>query len=94
MENVFKYYEFSDFFSDKSDSFSGNEIAFTELNSQHFLIFEKNIENNSEKFNLYVSKYISKKDIGLKAPLILELLVKEYDKSIPEHRRKIKQYLY
>ena len=26
MENVFKYFEFSNFFKDASDSFSGNEI--------------------------------------------------------------------
>ena len=94
MENVFKYYEFSDFFLDKSNTFSGNEIAFTELNSEHFLIFEKNIQNKLENYSLYVSKYTSKKEIGVKPPLILELLVDNYDKSIPEHRLKIKQYLY
>ncbi|MDD7913459.1 hypothetical protein [Polaribacter ponticola] len=43
MENVFKYYEFSLFKKDESGSFSGNDIAFTELNSTHFLIFEKKI---------------------------------------------------
>lgn len=89
MENIFKYYEFSEFFNDNSDAFSGNEIAFTELNATHFLIFE--LEN--ENYNLYVSKYLSKKDIGVKPPEILELLVKNYDKSIPEHRLTIKQYL-
>ena len=89
MENVFKYYEFSTFFLDKSDTFSGNEICFTELNATHFLIFEK----NTNTFNLYVSRYQSKKDIGVKSPEILELLVGNYDKSIPAHRIAIKQYL-
>ena len=89
MENVFKYYEFSDFFKDVSDSFSGNEIAFSELNATHFLIFEKNKNN----YNLYVSKYHQKKDIANKPPEILELLVENYDKSLPEHRIAIKQYL-
>ncbi|WP_405608531.1 hypothetical protein [Polaribacter sp. Asnod1-A03] len=89
MENVFKYYEFSDFFEDKSDTFSGNEISFTELNDTHFLIFEK----NNSSYNLYVSRYKGKKDIGLNVPEILELLVENYDKSIPEHRIMIKQYL-
>ena len=89
MVNVFKYYEFSVFVVDTSDSFSGNEISFTELNETHFLIFEK----NKETYNLYVSRYQSKKDIGSKSPEILELLVENYDKSIPEHRIAIKQYL-
>ena len=90
MENVFKYYEFSDFFKDTSGKFSGNEICYTELNSTHFLIFEK----EDTTFNLYVSRYITKNDIGIKLPEILEVLVKGYDKSNPEHRRLIKQYLY
>lgn len=90
MDNVLKYYDFSDFFQDQSEAFSGNEIAYTELNKEHFLIFEK----NKEKFNLYVSKYISKKEIGLKPPEILELLIENYDKSIPEHRIVLRQYLH
>ena len=90
MENVFKYYEFSDFIVDKSKAFSGNEISFSELNDTHFLIFEK--KENS--YNLYVSRYRHKKDLGAKAPEILELLVENYDKSIPEHRLMIKQYLH
>jgi len=90
LENVFKYYEFSDFFEDKSGSFSGNEICYTVLNTEHFLIFEK--EKNA--YNLYVSKYQSEKKIGSKPPEILELLVKNYDKSLPEHRIVLRQYLY
>jgi hypothetical protein len=89
MENVFKYYDFSDFMKDTSDSFSGNEICFSELNSTHFLIFEKNIST----YNLYVSRYQTKNDIGVKPPEILELLVENYNKSIPEHRIAIKNYL-
>ena len=89
MENVFKYYEFSDFFIDKSDTFSGNEISFTDLNDTHFLIFEK----NNSTYNLYVSRYHYKTDVGVKPPEILELLVENYDKSIPAHRIAIKQYL-
>lgn len=89
MENVFKYYEFSDFFEDKSNSFYGNEISYSELNSTHFLIFEK----KEETFNLYVSKFVNRIEIGVKPPEILELLVENYDKSIPEHRLAIKQYL-
>ena len=89
MENVLKYYEFSDFLKDESNAFLGNEISFTELNETHFLIFEK----NKEVYNLYVSKYKNSKEIGVKPPEILELLVKNYDKSIPEHRLAIKQYL-
>ena len=42
MENVFKYFEFSDFIKDTSGAFSGSEICFTVLNETHFLIFEKN----------------------------------------------------
>ena len=87
MENVLKYYEFSLFIKDESDTFSGNEITFTELNSTHFLIFEK----KEETYNLYVSRYTHKNDIGIKPPEILELLIENYDKSIPEHRIAIKQ---
>jgi len=89
MENVLKYYEFSLFSQDKSNTFSDNEIAYTELNATHFLIFEK----DKETYNLYVSKYANKNEIGVKPPEILELLVRNYDKSIPEHRIAIKQYL-
>lgn len=89
MENVLKYYEFSTFFKDVSNSFSGNEISYSELNSTHFLIFEK----KEQAYNLFVSKYAHKKEIGVKPPEILELLVENYDKSIPEHRIAIKQYL-
>ena len=89
MENIFKYYEFSNFIKDTSGTFSGNEISFSELNETHFLIFEK----YNKTYNLYVSKYINKKDIAIKSPEIIELLVKDYDKSLPEHRMAIKQYL-
>ena len=89
MENVFKYYEFSSFFKDNSNTFSGNEISYTELNSTHFLIFEK----KEDTFNLFVSKFNNKREIGVEPPEILELLVENYDKSIPEHRLAIKQYL-
>ncbi|QOD62441.1 hypothetical protein H9I45_06675 [Polaribacter haliotis] len=89
MDNILDYYEFSSFFKDESGEFSGNEISFTELNNTHFLIFEK--ENN--QYNLYVSKYLSKKDIGKNAPEILESLIKKYDKSIPEHRITLRKYI-
>ncbi|WP_299135313.1 hypothetical protein [uncultured Tenacibaculum sp.] len=94
MENVFKYYEFSDFYVDKSDTFSGEEICYSELNSQHFLIFKKNISEEKVTYDLYVSKYSSKKEIGVKPPEILEILVEDYDKSIPEHRVVLRKYLY
>ena len=90
MENVFKYYEFSDFFSDESGSFSGNEICYSELNEEHFLIFEK----VDSIYNLFVSKYESEIKIGKEPPEILELLVKDYDKSLPEHRIVLRKYLY
>ncbi|AQS95065.1 MULTISPECIES: hypothetical protein [Polaribacter] len=89
MENVFKYFEFSDFFKDESGSFSGNEICFTDLNETHFLIFEK----EDSIYNLYVSKFSNKKEVGQKAPEILELVVQNYDKSKPEHRIALRQYL-
>jgi hypothetical protein len=89
MENVLKYYEFSEFKKDNSEAFSNNEIAYTELNETHYLIFEKELD----QYNLYVSKFNSRSEIGFKKPLILELLVSDYDKSKPEHRLAIKQYL-
>jgi hypothetical protein len=89
MENVFNYYEFSSFFKDESETFTGNEISFTVLNDTHFLIFEK----NNTSYNLYVSKYKNKNEIGHQPPEILEILVENYNKSIPEHRIAIKQYL-
>lgn len=94
MENVFRYYEFSDFFTDNSETFQKNDICFSELNEQHFLIFEKKNEDTATIYNLYVSKYNSKKEIGKKPPEILELLVADYDKSIPEHRVVLRKYLY
>lgn len=88
MTNVFLYYGFNPFFRDTSDAFSNNEICFSQLNSEHFLIFEK----NKDTYNLYVSKYKSKKEIGTIQPEILELLIEDYDKSIPEHRIAIRRY--
>lgn len=88
MENVLKYYQFSDFFTDISGTFSSNDISFSKLNDTHFLIFEK----TETSYNLYVSKYKNKKEIGVKSPEILEILVENYDKSIPEHRIALKQY--
>jgi len=90
LENVFKYYEFSDFFVDESETFSGNQICYSELNEEHFLIFEK----VDSAYNLFVSKYESRKKIGKQPPEILELLVKDYDKSLPEHRIVLRKYLY
>lgn len=90
MENIFRYYEFSDFLKDSSGTFQENEISFSELNKEHFLIFEK----KELQYNLYVSKYNSKKDIGKEPPEILELLVENYDKSISEHRIVLRKYLY
>ena len=87
MENVLKYYEFSDFFNDNSGLFSF-PISYVELNSQHFLIFEK----NKDQYNLYVSKFKNKSEIGKSKPEILELMIENYDKSIPEHRVAIRRY--
>lgn len=89
MENVFKYYNFSSFFKDTSNTFSGNEICFTVLNKTHFLLFEK----QNETYNLYVSKYQNKEEIGKKPPEIVELLVANYDKSNAEHRIALRRYL-
>ena len=88
MENIFKYYQFSDFFKDTSGTFSSNEISFTELNETHFLIFEK----TATTYNLYVARFKNKREIGKIAPEIIEVLVTNYDKSIPEHRMALKQY--
>lgn len=88
MENVLKYYQFSDFFTDASNAFSGNQIAYAEINATHFLIFEK----IDDSYNLYVAKVDKRQDIGFKPPIIVELLVEGYDKSVPEHRVAIKQY--
>lgn len=87
MENILKYYEFSEFTKDQSNTFSG-EIAYTALNDTHFLIFEKDKEN----YTLYVSKYSSRQEIGKKQPEILEELVQNYDKSVPAHRLALTQY--
>lgn len=89
MENIFKYYEFSDFFKDESNEFSGNDICFTILNETHFLIFEK----VKDTYNLYISRYQQKEYIGKKKSEILELVVKNYNKSIPDHRIALRQYL-
>jgi len=89
MENIFKYFDFSPFKKDQSNAFNGNQISFTELNAQHFLIFEK----EQDIFNLYVSKYSKTGDIGNKPPEILELLVTNYDKSNSEHRVALRRYL-
>jgi hypothetical protein len=89
MENIFRYFDFSPFIKDQSNAFNGNEISFTELNSEHFLIFEK----EQDVFNLYVSKYSKKSDIGNKPAEILELLVSDYDMSNPEHRIALRRYL-
>jgi hypothetical protein len=88
MENVFKYYEFSPFKKDTSHTFSGNDISYSELNETHFLIFER----LEDQYNLYISRYKDKHDIGVKPPEIVELLVENYDKSIPEHRIAIRRY--
>jgi hypothetical protein len=89
MENVFKYFDFSSFKKDTSRTFNENEISYTELNSEHFLIFEK-VEN---QYNLYVSKFKNESEIGKKSPEILELLVENYDKSNSAHRVAIRRYL-
>ena len=88
MTNVFLYYDFGSFFKDASNTFSGNEICCSELNPEHFLIFEKNNNN----YNLYVSKYNSKKEVGINKPIILEMIIENYDKSIPAHRIAIRRY--
>jgi hypothetical protein len=90
MENLLKYYQFSDFLQDTSGAFSNHEIAYTELNATHFLIFEK----KGESYALYVAKYGSRKEIGSEPPEIVELLTENYDKSIPDHRLILKQYLH
>lgn len=88
MTNVFKYFNFKPFLKDTSGAFSGNDISFSELNTTHFLIFESNNGN----YNLHVAKYNSKAEIGVKAPLILELIIENYNKDIPEHRVAIRRY--
>jgi hypothetical protein len=91
MENVLKYYEFSDFFKDKSGVFNENEICYTTLNDTHFLIFEK--EKETKQYNLYVSRFKHDKEIGFKKPEIIETIIKKYDKSSPEHRIALRKYV-
>lgn len=91
MENVLKYYQFSDFFLDKSSIFDDNEICYTVLNDTHFLIFEKVKE--TAQYNLYVSKYNNQNEIGVKQPQILELVKKNYDKSSPNDRVALRKYI-
>ncbi|PQJ20646.1 hypothetical protein [Tenacibaculum sp. SG-28] len=91
MENVLKYFEFSDFFEDTSGTFSGNSISYSVLNEEHFLVFQKTQENK-EIYTLFVAKYTAEKDIGKQQPLILELLVEQYDESNPEHRILLRKY--
>ena len=88
MENVLKYFEFSEFIKDNSGTFS-SQISYSELNPQHFLIFEKDGNN----YNLYISKYKNVSELGNKSPAILELLVKDYDKSNSEHRITLRRYM-
>ncbi|NVK53287.1 MAG: hypothetical protein HWD85_10170 [Flavobacteriaceae bacterium] len=88
MTNIFLYYNFGAFFKDESGAFNHHEICFSELNAKHFLVFEK----NNDVYNLYVSKFSSKKAIGKEKPEIVELLVKEYNKSLPEHRIILRRY--
>ena len=88
MTNVFLYFDFKPFFKDASGAFDGNDICYSQLNSEHFLIFESNNGN----YNLYISQYKSKNEIGVQAPLILELLIENYDKNIAEHRVAIRRY--
>jgi hypothetical protein len=90
MENILKYYEFSDFLSDTSGVFNNNSICYTQLNDTHFLIFEKQNTN----YNLYISKYKVIKDIGKTPPEGLQLLAEDYNKSNPAHRLLLKKYLY
>ncbi|MBT3547826.1 MAG: hypothetical protein HN487_09085 [Flavobacterium sp.] len=89
MDNIFKYFDFSPFKKDASSSFDGNEISYTELNSEHFLIFEK----EQQHYNLYVSKYNNEAEIGNISPEILEILVTNYDKSNSDHRVALRRYL-
>jgi hypothetical protein len=89
MENIFKYYQFSAFFKDESDVFSGNQIAYTELNKTHYLIFEK----KEDSYTLFVSRYGGRHEIGKLKPEILETVLENYDKSIPEHRVALRRYL-
>ena len=89
MDNIFKYFNFSPFKKDTSSSFDGNEISYTVLNSEHFLIFEK----EQQHYNLYVSKYKNEAEIGNISPEILEILVTNYDKSNSGHRVALRRYL-
>ena len=89
MENILKYYEFSDFIGDRSGAFQYHHIAYTSLNETHFLIFEK--EGN--QYHLHVARYGSEHEIGQQQPEIFELVVSNYDKSIPEHRIALRRYL-
>ena len=89
MEYVLKYYQFSEFFKDESGVFHANEICYTILNDTHFLIFEK----EDTIYNLYVARYQNSKEIGCKTPEIIELVVKNYKKSSPEHRIALRKYV-
>ncbi|QMU65566.1 MAG: hypothetical protein GKR88_15600 [Flavobacteriaceae bacterium] len=89
MESILKYYEFSPFIKDTSQTFGKNEISYFELNTTHFLIFEK----DGDEYNLYISKFKNEKEIGKKPPEIIELLVKSYDKSNSKHRVAIRKYI-
>lgn len=90
MEIVLQYYGFSSFTPDQSSSFEGHQIAYLGLNDKHFLIFEL---TKTSGYNLYIAQYQDKSQVGRHDPEILELLVADYDKSIPEHRLALRAYL-
>ena len=50
-------------------------------------------QKENEIYNLYVSRYKNHHEIGTVKPEIVELVVGNYDKSIPEHRIALREYL-
>lgn len=88
MENIFRYYEFSPFEEDQSGFFSGHPVSYSQLNDTHYLIFEK----EGDAYHLHVARFADSKNIKNKAPELLETLVRNYDKGIPEHRVILKRY--
>ena len=70
-----------------------NESSHPELDAKSIKTNSTESEKINETYNLYVSKYNNKAEVGVKPALILELLIENYDKSLPEHRIAMRQYL-
>ncbi len=90
MDAIMRYYGFSPFFKDNSGYFNAEQISFTAIKEDLYLVFARTDQN---QFKLVFCQYPNLEAIGQEFPAAANELIPDFVKDLKEHREILQKYL-